>query len=81
MEVSKGISRESKLIRQIAQIPPKQRTPAQKQIHELYYKLTNYFELSRSLSLLLPTFAIEDQEHAQKLKLPYQHGEWGPWPG
>ena len=45
------------------------RTPAQTQLLELDVKAARFFEISRSLSMLLPIFHLTDQEVAQEIGL------------
>lgn len=72
LEVSTGIQKESKLINQISQIPQKERSPSQQQIFEMYFKVSNILDISRSLSLIWPQFQIPSKEYADRLNLPFE---------
>ncbi|WP_127716405.1 cytochrome c biogenesis protein [Halobacteriovorax sp. HLS] len=71
IEVSTAINNESKLISEISNIEKKLRSPTQQQIFELYYKVSTIFEISRSVSLIIPQFKIPSKDYAQKLDLPF----------
>jgi len=71
VEVSTAINNETKLVTEISKIDRKERTPTQSQIYEMYFKVSKVFELSRSISLIIPQFRITSKEYAKKLKLPY----------
>ena len=71
IEVSTAINAESKLVSEISKLDRKLRSPSQQQIYELYYKVSKIFELSRSLSLIIPQFQIPTKQYADKLKLPF----------
>lgn len=70
-EVSFALKNIIKTINELYAKEPKLRTPSQTQLVELYAKVMQLFEISRSLSLLDPMFAIPTEEYAKKLSLPY----------
>ena len=47
--------------------------PAQQQIISLYKNTLVYFDIGRSLSLVLPDFVVDDPELAQKIGVPAKH--------
>ena len=71
LEVSQAINNESKLVSEISRLDKKLRSPSQQQVFELYYKVSTIFEISRSVTLIIPQFKIPTEQYAKELKLPF----------
>jgi len=70
--VSSALKKISPLIQALFTQDSKERSPAQNQLLELYMRVSNYLEISRSISLLVPQFTIGDEQVAKSLDLPAQ---------
>lgn len=71
IDVSTALQLEMKLVQEIGKLEEKSRSPSQQQILNLYFKMTQFYEISRSLSLLTPQFTMPSPEIALKLDLPF----------
>lgn len=69
-EISPGLQKNFDTIRRLADLDRKQKTLAQQQLEQLYYKMMRYSEITRSFSLIIPQFTIKSKALATKLNLP-----------
>lgn len=69
-EISKAFQANQGIIKSLEGGQDSQRTPAQQQLMELYFKTLTYVIVSESLSLIQPRFTIDDQSLADRLYLP-----------
>ena len=69
-EMAAAIEREETMLSALHQRDPDSFTTDEKQTAEAYLKTLHYFELSRSLSLLLPDFAVHSPELSRELLIP-----------
>ncbi|MBY0406789.1 MAG: cytochrome c biogenesis protein CcsA [Rickettsiales bacterium] len=69
-ELSTAFQTNQSMLHSLAGLEDSQRTPAQQQLWELYFKTLTYIAVSESLSLIQPRFIIEDQSFSDRLHLP-----------
>ena len=69
-EISSAIKNHLNIINKLQITDPKNLSLAQKQLISLYHKSLWYFDISRSLSMILPMIMIHDKNLAQQLNLP-----------
>lgn len=69
-EISTAFQANQSMLHSLASVQDSQRTPAQQQLLELYFKTLTFIDVSKSLSLIHPRFIIEDQSFADRLHLP-----------
>ncbi len=69
-ELSHAIKNNIKTISSLKKMDSSKRTTAQNQLLELNIKLLLFFEISRSVSLILPDLKINNPEVSKKLDLP-----------
>ncbi len=70
-EISKAIDKILPLLNNIKNTPEEERTLVEKQLSQLYIKTLTYFQLSHSLSLILPLFSMDSSLfHSQKKNTP-----------
>ena len=68
-ELSRALDKDLESLRLIRKKPPAERGLLESQKLALYEKAQLYFQLSRSLSLILPVFSVEDPAAAKKAGL------------
>jgi ABC-type transport system involved in cytochrome c biogenesis permease subunit len=71
-QLSRAFLKQQKNINLLYKKPPSQLSLAQNQLLDLYVKTLAYYQISRSLSLLLPSFQIENKEVAQKFNVTFK---------
>lgn len=69
-QVATALKQQKTLLKSLLEAPPEERTLAQSQLLEVHFKALWVFDLSRSLSLLAPVFALPDAGLAKQLDLP-----------
>lgn len=69
-QLAQALDDHQAMIKSLDAMDDARRTPAQRQLLELYNKVEAYALLSESLTLLQPRFKIEDSQTADELQLP-----------
>lgn len=69
-EVSQAMRKILPNIRKLHDKDRKEKTLAQNQLEQLYFKILRYNDLSKSATLILPDFEIRSEKTAKKLALP-----------
>ncbi|MCB1556011.1 MAG: cytochrome c biogenesis protein CcsA [Alphaproteobacteria bacterium] len=67
LALSQALRKNMPMLRSFQETPRESLSAAQGQLLDLYAKTLSYFEISRSLSLILPDFVVGDPELAKKL--------------
>ncbi len=69
VEVSQALRQNAEMLDRLGALPEGERSGAQEQLLELYSKVFLYFEIARSLSLILPVLNVDDPVLAEKLNV------------
>ncbi|MDD9912404.1 MAG: cytochrome c biogenesis protein CcsA [Alphaproteobacteria bacterium] len=71
-QVSLGLRQQIETINELYQIPEQDLDPMQRQLLDIYLNSLWFFDISRSLSLVLPEFYVENEDVAAKLSVPHK---------